>query len=201
MENNDKSTTFFKILAIFGLYVLILTLLLIYFTDFIIDFIPNYIEPNFEENAKNTLIASILYIVISIFICVIFNICYFILARKFVYKNIYDTSSFLTFITGIYTTMLAMLNILVSYLNNHNGTLKQQLPNELEKYNNYFFIIFLFLVVTSITLNFLKSQRDIKEKRLREKNKNIIYSSIECFTSDKNKEIYYKKKVQKKDEN
>ena len=70
----------------------------------------------------------------------------------------------LTLLTGLYTTFISMFNFPKLFLENHNK-FKKNLPIAMEPWNNHFFVIFLFLVIATFTLNFLKSRQDIKEKK------------------------------------
>lgn len=198
MENSDKSEAIIKSVFIYGIYLIFLSFLVVKFIKKVISILEKCIEPHFAETAQSTLIISIIFIILGIILCVFFNLFYFSLIHKYIYKNIYDTSPFLTLITGIYTTSIAMLNIFVFNLNVHNEKLKKDIPAVLDKWNNFFFITFLFLVICSITLNYLKSKNDIKEKKLKEQNKHIIYSRVESFESKKNEKSYYINEIQKK---
>lgn len=198
MENSDKSEAIIKSVFIYGIYLIFLSFLVIKFIKKVISILEKCIEPHFVETAESTLIISIIFIILGIILCVVFNLFYFSLIHKYIYKNIYDTSPFLTLITGIYTTSIAMLNIFVFNLNVHNEKLKKEIPDVLDKWNNFFFITFLFLVICSITLNYLKSKNDIKEKKLKEQNKHIIYSRVESFEFKKNEKSYYINEIQKK---
>ncbi|MDU7142465.1 MAG: hypothetical protein E6319_05920 [Anaerococcus vaginalis] len=116
-----------------------------------------------------------IYIGSIIIVSFIFDLLYFIMVHK-IYDNFYNLSPFLTLLTGLYTTFISMFNFPKLFLENHNKEFKKNLPIAMEPWNNHFFVIFLFLVIATFTLNFLKSRQDIKEK---EAKKYLIYREIQ----------------------
>ena len=160
---------------LFIFYVISFVFISYNFTKLFILFINKIIKPIFIENVETSLAVLAIYIGSIIIVSFIFDLLYFIMVHK-IYDNFYNLSPFLTLLTGLYTTFISMFNFPKLFLENHNKEFKKNLPIAMEPWNNHFFVIFLFLVIATFTLNFLKSRQDIKEK---EAKKYLIYREIQ----------------------
>lgn len=161
--------------VIFIIYIVLFMFVLIKFNELTVWIIDKIIEPLFNETANSSLIVLGMYIGSIIIVSFVFNLFYFKIIHK-LYKNFYNLSPFLTLLTGLYTAFISMLNFPKLFMENHNEEFKKNSPMAMETWNNYFFVGFLFLVIAALTLNFLKSRQDIKDK---EAKKDLIYREIQ----------------------
>ncbi|MCG2178593.1 hypothetical protein K4T03_03640 [Staphylococcus epidermidis] len=118
---------------------------------------------------------------------------------KYFCEEIYNTSPILNFLTGLYTAFITMLNLSIPFLKTNNEDLQQEIPKIISKWNSDLFAGFIFLVLTAITLTYLKSKQDIADKKKESENKKYILKTLKYKKNQKNsKTLFYYEELHNK---
>lgn len=145
------------------------------------------------------MIVLCIYIIISIVLCVALNYVYFKLVYKYFCEEIYNTSPFLNFVTGLYTAFISMLNLSIPFLKTNNEDLQHGITKIISEWNSNLFAGFIFLVLTAITLTYLKAKQDIADKKKENENKKYILKTLKYNKKQKNsKTLFYYEELHRK---
>ncbi|MCG1448843.1 hypothetical protein [Staphylococcus epidermidis] len=174
MKKNIKNS----VLSLF--MILIMLVVTTVYLSFAINIITKCVEPHFKETGLIVFITLTIFIAILMFLNYVIPVIYLKIVYKYFYKDVYNSIPLYKLWLGIIGLVINIYKLFINYykINQGNDEFMKFIQKYIYKYIDSYNIIYAFvLAVSLLAVDYAKSKKDMKDKKIIEDASLYIYKT------------------------